>query len=192
MAYSGFDGSRSNAVRIEGGNELMASLKSLPDVIREKYITKAIQKAVKPMEAALLANTPMGPTGNLKAAVGTRAFTYSSGVGFGVVGYKRAVSVDTSDNKGYHSHFIEFGTKDRVPKRGPFLSSYTTYKATGWTPQNWSGAWPMLARRIRGSRALHPLGNAYAATSAQCLGILVAELEAGLEKGIVEARTKGL
>jgi len=185
-----FDGSKSNSIRVDGGNELMASLQSLPQEIGRKYVKRAIDRAVKPMLAQLVANTPVGPTGNLKAAADKRTRFYNqSGVGFGVVGYKRAVSVDTADNKGYHSHFVEFGTNDRVPTRGPYLSSYAI---RGWTPPGWSGKWPMVARRVRGARSLHPLGHAYASTSGQCLAILLSELAAGLEQGIVEGRRKGL
>lgn len=190
MAYEAFNGDKSNSIRIEGDTYLVSALQSLAPTIGRKYLKGAIDKAVKPMQAALLANTPMGPTGNLRAAVGANSVYYkSSGVAFGVVGYKRAVSLETGDQNGYHSHLVEFGTADRVPKKAPFLSSYGI---KDMRPAGWAGRWPMVARKVRGARALHPLGNAFAATAGQCRDILVREMEIGLEKGLAEQARKGL
>lgn len=186
----GFYGDKTNSVRIEGQEELLASLRSLPEAVGGKYMRAALAKGMATVEAALIANTPIGPTGNLKAAAGSRTVYYRANmVAFGVVGYKRAVSVDTADNKGYHSHFVEFGTADRTPKKRPFLSSYGI---SDWRPPGWNGRWPMVARKVRGARALHPLGNAFAATRSQALGIVISEMQAGLEKGIAEVARKGL
>jgi HK97 gp10 family phage protein len=168
-----------------GTEGLMAALRSLPDAMGRTVMRQAIEKALRPMQAQLLANTPVGPTGNLRNAVATRVTVYGSGVGFGVVGYKPPVSQSTSDAKGSHSRFVEFGTKDRVPSRRPFLSSYGI---AGRTPRGWNGPWPMVARRVRGARSLHPLGHAYDATNGQCLGILVTELAAGLERSVSAAK----
>lgn len=184
-----FSGNASNSVKIEGAEYLVSALQSLPATIGGKYLRSAIVAGMRPVEAQLRANTPEGPTGNLKRAVDKVIRVYRGGVVFGVVGYKRAVSADTSDNKGFHSHFLEFGTADRVPKRKPFLSSY---RIRGWTPPGWSGPWPMTARKVKGARAQHPLGKAFAATSGQALAIMLAEMSSGLEKGIAEAKRKGL
>lgn len=173
-----FDGTLSNSTRIDGGDHLVAALRALGPTIASRRLKSAIDLAMPPMRAALLANTPVGPTGNLRAAVGAESVYYKSGTAYGVVGYRRAVSI--SDQLGYHSHLIEFGTNDRVPTRGPFLSSYATFKATGYRPSGWNGAWPMVARRVRGSRAQHPLGRAYAATANQCRDILVQEMQRAL------------
>jgi len=188
----GFQGTGSNSIRMEGEAYLIAALQSLPEVIAGKYLRDPLKKGMAPVEAALLANTPLGPTGNLRAAVGNAIRYYrGSKVAFGVVGYKRAVSVDTADNKGYHSHFVEFGTEDRVPKRGPFLSSFGI---SDWRPPGWQGnkTWPMVARKVRGARSLHPLGNAFAATSSQARDIIVREMAAGHEKAQAEVARKGL
>lgn len=185
-----FDGSKTNSVRIDGADYLITALQSLPEAIGGKYLRAALAKGMKPVEAALIANTPVGPTGNLRAAAGNRTVYYrNSMVAFGVVGYKRAVSKDTADNKGYHSHFVEFGTNDRTPKKRPFLSSF---RISDYNPPGWQGRWPMVARKVRGARALHPLGNAFVATSGQSLGIVISEMQSGLEKGIAEVSRKGL
>jgi HK97 gp10 family phage protein len=188
----GFRGDKSNSVRIEGVEELQYALASLPERIGNKYVTRAVRLAMPLMEAQLLANTPVGPTGNLRAAVGSKVRYYRrSGVAFGVVGYKRAVSEDTGDNKGYHSHFIEFGTAEREPREGPYLSTFKLAQA-GYMPPGWDGPWPMMARRVAGVRAMHPMRSAFDATHQQCTAKLTAELAVGLQRGIEEVKRKGL
>ncbi len=186
---AGFDGDRTNSVRVIGELELMASLQSLPKVVGDKYIKGAVAAGMKPVFAQLLANTPVGPTGNLQKSVGQVVRVYKTGIIYGVVGYRRAVSKPDGGNRGYHSHLVEFGTQERVPKKAPFLSSYSL---SGWTPPGWSGRWPFVARRVRGARALHPLGNAFSQTRSQALAIIVAEMQSGLQKGIAEVARKGL
>lgn len=180
----GFDGSKSNSVKVEGAEELQRKLLAIPGIIERKYLGAAMRKAVKPLEAALAANTPVGPTGNLRRSVASRVKNYSSGVAFGVVGYKRAVSEDSDDNKGYHSHLIEFGTNERRPRRAPFLSSFSI---SDWRPPGWVGDWPMVAKKVRGVRAMHPLGNAYVSVGNRCMTILISELYASLGEAVDDA-----
>lgn len=174
-----FNGDGSNSVRIEGADELIARLFAVPNNVGRKYLRKAVAAAMRPMKAQLLANTPLGPTGNLRMAVGDKVKIYDTGTAFGVVGYKRAVSKDTADNKGFHSHFLEFGTKERRPKHGPFLSSY---RIRGWRPPGWRGQWPFALRIVRPARARHPMERAYQATAAQCVRILETEMAKALER----------
>lgn len=176
-----FAGDDSNSVRIEGAEELIARLFGIPGNVGRKYLRQAVSAAMRPMKAQLKANTPIGPTGNLRMAVGDKVKLYATGVAFGVVGYKRAVSNQTADNKGFHSHFLEFGTRERRPKKGPFLSSY---KIKDWTPPGWRTMWPMRSRFVRPARARHPMQRAYEATSKQCLGILEAEMAKALERAL--------
>jgi HK97 gp10 family phage protein len=184
-----FDGTKSNSVTIDGADYLISALQSLPEVIGQKYLRRAITAGMKPVEAQLLANTPQGPTGNLRKAVGNVVRDYGNGVVFGVVGYKRFVSTETADARGFHSHFLEFGTNDRYPKEGPFLSSYGIRQ---WTPPGWRGIWPMRAKMVRGAKPQQPLGKAFEATRSQALAIVMAEMQSGLDKGIEETRRKGL
>jgi hypothetical protein len=185
---AGFQGNKSNSIRFEGAEQIQAAIASLPQRVADKHLSAAMEKAVRPMRALLMANTPIGPTGNLRAAVDSKVVFYPSGVAFGVVGYKRAVSEDTSDNKGYHSHLIEFGAADRRPTSGPFLSSQGI---SGWRPPGWRGRWPMVARYVRGTRAQHPLRRAYEATSSACLGILLSEMQNALSQAVDEASRSG-
>ena len=188
---NGFDGTRSNSIRIEGAEELIYALQSLPQKIGQKYVRRAVARALPPMRAQLLNNTPVGPTGNLRAAVGSVVRSYPRNfTAFGVVGYKRAVSKDTDDNKGYHSHFVEFGTGERRASQAPFLSSYRL-AAGGYIPAGWDGPWPIRARQVRGAKALHPLRTAFEATSGRCRDILVTGLEDGLVMAVEEVRRRG-
>lgn len=174
-----FNGDRSNSVRLEGADELITRLFAIPDNVGRKYLKQAVAAAMKPMKAQLRANTPQGPTGNLRAAVAHKVKLYETGTAFGIVGYQRAVSRRTNDNKGFHSHFVEFGTKERRPKRGPFLSSY---KIKDWRPGGWRGQWPFIVKFVRPARARHPMESAYRATAAQCAGILETEMARALER----------
>jgi hypothetical protein len=112
-------------------------LKEVGDAIRnlgDKRFTaaalkEALEKAIKPAEARLRELTPVGPTGNLRAAVMSLAKAYTkNGNAVGLIGYRRTgkrgsesaaggkVRV-TSGGKGdraYHQWLIEFGTRARV------------------------------------------------------------------------------
>jgi len=188
MPESGFQGDRSNTVKLEGVEDLQRRLVRLPGAIGRRHLVAAMKKAVKPLEAELLATTPVGPTGNLRRAVDSRVLGYASGVAFGVVGYKRAVSKDTADNKGFHSHLVEFGTNERRPTKSPVLSSAGIQ---AWRPPGWSGRWPMVARYVRGARALHPLHHAFQAVGGRCAAILAAEMAAGFEAAAAESGGAG-
>lgn len=178
LSGENFNGDKSNSVRIEGFDEVVARLYAIPGNAGRKGLRKAITAAMRPMRAQLLANTRQGPTGNLRNAVKHKVKLYDTGTAFGIVGYGRAVSSQTFDNKGFHSHWLEFGTKERVPKRGPFLSSF---KIQGWRPPGWRGNWPFRAKRVRPAPAKHPMERAYNATADQCRGILEAELLRALD-----------
>ena len=171
------------SVHIDGVESLQERITSLPGVIGRRYMTPAMRAATRPLESELLVTTPMGPTGSLRRAVGSRVVTYATGVGFGVVGYRRAVSKETADSKGLHANLVEFGTNERTPKKSPFLSAQGT---AGARPSGWSGRWPMVARRVRGSRALQPLGRAFQSVGRRCADILAGEMAAAFEKAAAD------
>jgi len=178
---TGFGGDKSNSVRVEGAEELIARLMACPGTVGTRYLRQAVAAAMRPMTAQLLANTPQGPSGSLRAAVAQKVKLYPTGTAFGIVGYQRAVSLQTYDNKGFHSHLLEFGTKERVPRRKPFLSSY---RIAGWRPPGWRGAWPFRAKIVRPARARHPMQRAYEATAAQCKSILESEMAKALQRAL--------
>jgi HK97 gp10 family phage protein len=181
----GFRGDRSNTVRIEGDEEIIARLFALPRNLGRRYLRRAVSAAMRPLRAQLLANTPQGPTGNLRAAVGEKVAIYESGTVFGIVGYRRAVSKSNQrGQKGFASHLLEFGTQERRPKSGPILSSQGI---AGWRPPGWRGRWPMVARRAGPVRAQHPMLRAYQATGGQCAAILETQMAAALQEAIADA-----
>lgn len=180
-AREGFRGDGSNSVIIQGADELITRLFAMWDKIGPRYLRSALNDAMAPMKSRLLANTPVGPTGNLRASVATKVRIYQTGTAFGIVGYQRAVSIRTSDNKGYHSHFLEFGTKERRPKRGPFLSSF---KIKDWNPPGWRGRWPMRVRFVRPARPRHPMKQAYDATVSTCVATLEDRMARAVEKAL--------
>jgi hypothetical protein len=184
----GFRGDKTNTVTVNGASDAQFALVRLPNLVYTRYLPQAMRKAVQPLLAQLVANTPAGPTGNLRAAAASRVLPYRNGTVFGIVGYKRAVSERTADNKGFHSHLIEFGTAERRPRRAPFLSSYGI---RDWRPPGWSGPWPMVAKFVRGARALHPLGNAYMATNGRCVSILTDQMTEALARATRDAAGGG-
>lgn len=99
--------------------QLRQEFAQLPTNIAAKHLGAALRKAVQPGKAALRANTPKGPTGNLRKSIDVKVKTYpKNGTAVAIVGY--AIG---GESKGYHQGFLEFGTKDRRTK-GRFASSF--------------------------------------------------------------------
>lgn len=180
---SGFEGDRSSAVRIEGADEMIARLMAMWEKIGPRYIRGSVVKAMKPMKTQLRANTPIGPTANLRQSIADKVKIYQSGTVFGIVGYRRDVAVKTGATRGKHSHLVEFGTQARYPKKGPFLSSF---RIQNWTPAGWRGRWPLRAKFVRPARGQHPMLRAYQATAAQCVKILEDEMAKSLERAVAD------
>lgn len=112
-------------------------LKAVGDAIRnlgDKRFTAAalkdaLQKAIMPAEARLRELTPVGPTGNLRAAVMSVAKAYTkNGNAVGLIGYRRSgnrgsesaaggkvrVSSGGKGDRAYHQWLIEYGTESRI------------------------------------------------------------------------------
>lgn len=102
-------------------------LKPFGKKIAAKHFASALRKALRPGMKALEARTPVGPTGNLKNAVRIKTKTYkASGSAWGAVGYGIGAkdpgettggTVTRGKNRGFHAHWIEFGTKERHVRR---------------------------------------------------------------------------
>jgi hypothetical protein len=165
-------------------------LKAVGDAIRglgnpnftATSLKAALEKAIKPAEVRLRELTPVGPTGNLRAAVTSVAKAYTkNGNAVGLIGYRRTgkrgsesaaggkVRV-TSGGKGdraYHQWLIEFGTRARVVSK----FSNTPY-------QRRSPSVPFVRTRmgrqevVRGKGVVHTVSgqNAYIASSYKSLG----------------------
>jgi hypothetical protein len=106
----------------------------LRPALARKHMGAAITRTLKPALMALRTTTPKGPTGNLKRAIASKVTKYQSGNIVGLVGYRRTGTGKTQSTKGkrklgndraFHQHFVEFGTKRRTTK-GAFASSFKT------------------------------------------------------------------
>jgi hypothetical protein len=165
-------------------------LKDVGDAIRnlgDKRFTAvalkdALQKAIQPAEARLRELTPVGPTGNLRAAVMSLAKAYTkNGNAVGLIGYRATgkrgsesaaggkVRVSSGDkgDRAYHQWLIEYGTRARVVSK----FSNTPY-------QRKSPSVPFVRTRmgqqevVRGKGVVHTVRgqNAYIASSYKSLG----------------------
>jgi len=165
-------------------------LKEVGDAIRnlgDKRFTAAalkdaLQKAIAPAEARLRELTPVGPTGNLRAAVMSLAKAYTkSGNAVGLIGYRATgsrgsesaaggkvrVSSGKAGDRAYHQWLIEYGTRARVVSK----FSNTPY-------QRKSPSVPFVRTRmgkqevVRGKGVVHTVSgqNAYIASSYKSLG----------------------
>lgn len=111
--------------------ELQIAFKELPNNIAAKHMAAALGRAINPALKRLKANTPKGPTGNLRRAVKKKTVKYTKdGAGVAIIGYvkkPRGEKIDErSDSfKGYHAHLVEKGTASRQTK-GRLASSYKT------------------------------------------------------------------
>ena len=142
----------------------------------------ALQKAIKPAEARLRELTPVGPTGNLRAAVMSLAKAYTkNGNAVGLIGYRATgsrgsesaaggkvrVSSGKAGDRAYHQWLIEYGTRSRVVSK----FSNTPY-------QRRSPSVPFVRTRmgkqevVRGQGVVHTVSgqNAYIASSYRSLG----------------------
>lgn len=108
--------------------ELRRQFATLPQRASAEYYQKAIQAALEPAYRRLIQLTPIGPTGNLRAAVAKKTKRYSKmGNAVGLVGYRVAGRAPTESAAGgtvliakgrnkdraFHQGFVEFGTRQR-------------------------------------------------------------------------------
>jgi len=113
-------------------SEIAATKEALGNLFDNKglsaILAAALKKAVEPGKQALVAVTPVGPTGNLKRAIATKVKPYpKDGGAVGLVGYEQSQreagtalagpgSVRLGKKRGFHQWWLEFGTKERVIK----------------------------------------------------------------------------
>jgi len=92
---------------------------------KAKILQDALKKALAPALERLKANTPEGPTGNLKRAASVKIVAYSrDGNAVGLLGYRRAGKgasesaqgglVRKGPDRAFHQWWLEEGTQDRV------------------------------------------------------------------------------
>lgn len=107
---------------------LREEFKKLPSAASARYYQKALQAALEPAYQRLIQLTPIGPTGNLRAAVAKKTKRYTkTGNAIGMVGYRAAGrepanpvsggTVKRAKDRGFHQGFIEFGAKPKAASK---------------------------------------------------------------------------
>jgi len=105
-------------------DELRDGFRALPKKLSAITQGAAVKRAMQPAVAALKANSPRGPTGNLARAVKLKTVRYpKTGTGAAIVGYVKPGSgksksaqggkVRKGSDRAFHQFWIEFGTKER-------------------------------------------------------------------------------
>ena len=108
---------------------LAEQFRKLPKSLASASIGAGVKRAMKPAQAALKRITPVGPTGNLKRGVTTKAKRYpKSGAAVAIVGYRKAGTSkppkegtkrrNKGNDKTYHQFLVEYGSKQRFTKKG--------------------------------------------------------------------------
>jgi HK97 gp10 family phage protein len=120
-------------ITLLGDKELMSVLTNLPYKVQHKVLKRVVNDAANPMVKEIRANTPVGPTGNLKKSIGKKAGrSKKSAVVF--VGPRIGGKSDAS-MKGYVANILEH-SKGRVRKpKGKLLS-------TPWGPRRFVRGFP--------------------------------------------------
>jgi len=104
--------------------ELREGFRKLPKGLSAITQGAAVKRSMQPAIAALKANSPKGPTGNLARAVKLKTVRYpKTGTGAAIVGYVKPGTGKSKSAQGgkvrkgadraFHQFWIEFGTKER-------------------------------------------------------------------------------
>ena len=142
---TGLKGNKNN-VTLDGFDEFLNLIKEMPDKMKIKAMSGIIRKNLKPVAAAIKANTPVrkstfkgtvirkrkdgsvstkAEVGNLKASIGVKTFRSQSKGVTGYAGINNGKVSEEDDNlfrtkDGWYGFFLERGTK-KIPKN-PFIS----------------------------------------------------------------------
>ena len=155
---------------LPGLEEVRSELLKFGTNMSAKYTAAALKRAVEQggTLSALKANTPKGPTGNLRRAAAIKTKRYvRSGVGVAIVGFKSGRKMNEPydpTKQGYHQGLVEFGTKQRFRKSkvdGRLIS-------TGKMP-------------VGGSKGRPPVRTAWEQTRSAVEGRIVEEMKKAVE-----------
>jgi hypothetical protein len=169
-----------------GLKSLIKGIKGLGD---PKYtaetLKEALEAAVYPAYLRLREVTPVGPTGNLKAAAGYIVKAYpKNGGAVGLVGYRRSGTANSESSQGgsvrrttgspgdraYHQWIVEFGTAGRAIKRPITLKRFDRRSPV----QDYVRVRNGVVETVRGRGIMHsvnpPQGPYYIASSFNRLG----------------------
>lgn len=159
---------------VPGLEELRAKFAELPNNLAAKHMAAGLKRAAEQGGTlqALKANTPKGPTGNLRRSIAVKTRRYiQTGVGIAIIGYKsgRKLNEPYDNTKlGYHQGLVEFGTKERFrrTKDGRLVS-------TGKMP-------------VGGSYGRPPVRSAWEQTRTNVEAVMVAEMQKAFDKAVKE------
>ena len=101
-------------VSLSGMDELNKNLEGLKGYVDSKDITRGLHSGLKIVQRIAKNKAPKGPTGNLKRGI-------VSGVFRRQVRGSPAVYMAIDYSIAPHAHLVEFGTKQRVPRKWGFL-----------------------------------------------------------------------
>ena len=150
----------------------------LPASLASAAIGTAVKKALQPAQEKLKQTTPVGPTGNLRRGIATKAKRYpKTKTAVAIVGYRKPNSSkppkagtkrrNRPADKTQHQLLVEYGTKERFTKR------------------TWIGWVRGASRASRGRMpAVAPIEKASKATESQ--------VKANLEKEMLKAYENAL
>ena len=159
---------------IPGLESIRNAFLALPNNLAAKHMAAGLRRAAEKGGAlqALKANTPRGPTGNLRRSIAIKSKRYPrTGVGLVVLGYKsgRKMNEPYDNTKlGYHQGLVEFGTKQRTRKTKDGRSV-----PTGKMP-------------VGGSYGRPPIRSAWEQTRSQVESLMVQEMTAAFDKAARE------
>lgn len=108
---------------------LADKFRQLPKSLASAAIGAGVKRAMKPAEAALKRMVPVGPTGNLRRGVATKAKRYAkTGAAVAIVGFRKPNSKgppkegtkrrNKAQDKTQHQFLVEYGSKQRFTKYG--------------------------------------------------------------------------
>jgi hypothetical protein len=147
---------------------LAEQFRQLPKSLASAAIGAGVKRALKPAEEELKRQTPVGPTGNLRRGIATKAKRYTkTGSAVAIVGYRKSGSGkppkegtkrrNKASDKTQHQFLVEYGSKPRVTKDG--------------------------ANRGR-MPAMHPIEQASRAAESQVKALLESEMKLAYEKAL--------
>ena len=147
---------------------LAEQFRQLPKSLASAAIGAGVKRALKPAEEELKRQTPVGPTGNLKRGIATKAKRYTkTGSAVAIVGYRKSGTGrppkegtkrrNKASDKTQHQFLVEYGSKPRVTKGG--------------------------ANRGR-MPAMHPIEQASRAAESQVKALLESEMKLAYEKAL--------
>jgi len=147
---------------------LAEQFRQLPKSLASAAIGAAVKRALKPAQEELKRQTPVGPTGNLKRGIATKAKRYpKTGSAVAIVGYRKSGTGkppkegtkrrNKASDKTQHQFLVEYGSKPRVTKSGVNR-----------------GRMP----------AMHPIEQASRASESQVKALLESEMKLAYEKAL--------